>query len=87
MLAPLLTVKTSSYKACSPVHDISIHAGIHCSNLSYLAVMLTAVAALTPPPAYTNIYITLNELELGSKMYIAWFSLMQFETAKPWAVA
>lgn len=33
--------------------------------------MLTAVAAPTPTPAYTNIYITLNELELGSRMYIA----------------
>lgn len=49
--------------------------------------MLTAVAALAPSPAYTNIYITLHELELGSKMYIAWFSLMQLKTAKPWAVA
>lgn len=49
--------------------------------------MLTAVAAHTPPPAYTNIYITLNGLELGSKMYIAWFSLMQLKTAKPWVVA
>lgn len=49
--------------------------------------MLTAVAALTPPPAYTNIYITLDELKLGSKMYVAWFSLMQLKTAKPWAVA
>lgn len=35
---------------------------IPCSNLSYLAAMLTDVAALTPQPAYTNIYITLNEL-------------------------
>lgn len=51
--------------------------------VSYLAVTLTAEAALTPPFAYTNIYITLIELELGSKMYIAWFSLMQFKTAKP----
>ena len=36
-------------------------------------LMLTDVVALTLPPAYTNIYITLDELELGSKMYIAWF--------------
>ena len=70
-------------KACRLVYGISIPVGIPRSNLSYLAVMLTAVAAPTPPPAYTNIYITLNELELGSKMYIAWFSLMQFKTAKP----
>lgn len=49
--------------------------------------MLTAVAAPTPPPAYTNIYIMLNELELRRKIYIAWFSQMQFKTAKPWAVA
>lgn len=49
---------------------------IPCSNLSYIAVMLTATAALTPPPAYTNIYITPNGSELGSKMYIAWLSLM-----------
>lgn len=49
--------------------------------------MLTAVAPLTPLPAYTNIYIMLNESELGGKMYIAWFSLMQYKTAKPWALA
>lgn len=72
-----------SNKAYSAVHEMSIPVGIPCSNLSYLAVMPTAVAALTPPPAYTNIYITLNELELGNKMYIAWFSLMQFKTTKP----
>lgn len=49
--------------------------------------MLTAVVALTLPSAHTNIYIMLDELELGSKMYTAWFSLMQLKTGKPWAVA
>lgn len=58
-------------KACSPQHDMSISLGILCSSLSYHVVMLTAVAALTPSPAYPNIYITLDELQLGSKMYIA----------------
>lgn len=71
----------------SPLHEISIPVGIPCWNRSYLALFLTAVAAPTPSCASTNIYITLNELELGSQMYIAWFSLMQFKTAKPWAVA
>lgn len=64
--------KRISNKACGAVHEIPIYLWEYSAPISHIfAVMLTAVAAPTPTPAYTNIYITLNELELGSRMYIA----------------